>query len=122
MPRLTHSRGHVWRATGPAERRRADYLCQRSDADVHPGELAVDAPPRGHGQRRRLLRPLQTGAAIALVTLVSFHETVNCAHGLCECHFLYRFVIALTVNSLGQQTQFDKAKLDVKLMACKSTI
>ena len=59
---------------------------------------------------------------LLLVALVSFHETANCAHGLCECHFLYRSVIALTVNSLGQQTQFDKAKLDVKLMACKSTL
>ena len=56
-----------------------------------------------------------------LVALVSFQVTVNCAHWLCESHFLYRSVIALTVNCLGQQTQFDEAKLDVKLMQSKST-
>ena len=67
LPRRSNSRGHLWRPTGAADRRRADNLGQWCDADVDQGELAVDPPPRGHGQRGRLLRPLQTGMYTSMI-------------------------------------------------------
>ena len=67
LPRHSNSRGHLGRPTGTAVRRRADNLGQWGDADVDQGELAVDPPPRGYGQRGRLLRPLQTGMYTSMI-------------------------------------------------------